>query len=444
MSDTTDTTHELAFTRAANLTAIADAIRAKRRISDRFSPPQMAPAIDAIRLGIPIVVDCNIGPDGEWHRPAAWPDLDALVIDYAGDEEVLYLTYDNSRLNIPEENCWIGLYIQMDTQGAHALIERGTVSGGQFFAAQSAQSDPVPSATSGIYFAESYAAAPDAYPVYRITPVGGHFRALMQGRIPTDVSGLAAILRPVELGVLERRGNLPWIANIAAASTSSTLSNHNWGDMWMQRDATRIGTRANVTTLSAAWYGCYSLQSLDLSGWDTTGWAVTNLAATWSGCYSLQALDLSGWDTTGWAVTTLNAAWQNCYSLQALDLSGWDTTGWAVTSLGSAWASCYSLQALDLSGWDTTGWAVTTLNAAWQNCYSLQSLDLGGMSGALDQSIALSSSGRLSRDALLGLIAALPPTTAARTLTLHIYAYRRLTAADLAAAIERGWTVAGA
>ena len=40
--------------------------------------------------------------------------------------------------------------------------------------------------------------------------------------------------------------------------------------------------------------GCKSLESLDLSGWDTSN--VTDMSYMFSNCQYLESLDLSGWD----------------------------------------------------------------------------------------------------------------------------------------------------
>ena len=272
-------------------------------------------------------------------------------------------------------------------------------------------------------------------------------------------------------------------------------------------------------------YACYSLQSLDLTGWDTSNWAVTTLQYMFYACYSLQSIDLTGWDTSNWAVTTLAYMFASCYSLQSIDLTGWDTSNWAVTDMHSAFYTCYSLQSLDLTGWDTSNWAVTTLAYMFSGCYSLQSIDLTGWdtdgillsdSGALvctfttllsldtldltglvtsttksrftnflsnntttciryvkgtntwvmdnvsefnantfnfwsieefdgipsRWSFSLANATRLSRASLLKTIAALPQTTTALTITLGQTNKLKLTAAEIAVATAKGWTVA--
>ena len=43
-----------------------------------------------------------------------------------------------------------------------------------------------------------------------------------------------------------------------------------------------------------------------------------------SGCISLESLDLSGWDTSN--VKIMPGMFFNCRNLKSLDLSGWDTS----------------------------------------------------------------------------------------------------------------------
>jgi len=43
-------------------------------------------------------------------------------------------------------------------------------------------------------------------------------------------------------------------------------------------------------------YGCSSLESLDINNWDTSN--VSNMWGMFQGCRSLTSLDLSSWDTS--------------------------------------------------------------------------------------------------------------------------------------------------
>jgi surface protein len=129
-----------------------------------------------------------------------------------------------------------------------------------------------------------------------------------------------------------------------------------------------------LTTMSAMFTNCYSLQTLDLSSFNTA--AVTDMTYMFYNCYSLQTLDLSYFNTA--AVTTMSQMFYNCYSLQTLNLSYFNTA--AVTTMSQMFTSCYSLQTLNLSSFNTA--AVTTMSQMFTNCYSLHTLDLSSFNTA--------------------------------------------------------------
>ena len=344
------------------MTGIADAVRNMRHEKQLMTPAQIEAKIRASRLGIPIVVSTHINPEtGEWERPADWPDIDALAAQIEGDADCLYLTYD---LRKTPGYGWIGIYARTADNSAWTAT-RGHVEGGAFVADESF------STASNDYFRRALNDAEGDVQLWRIAATGHITNIGFATNSAVNADNLQNNLQPC----VQRAGTLPWCVRWAGTVGTGNTATCG-GTQWMERDALVPGKNAVVTDLSSCWNGCYSLQSLDVSGWVTSGWAVTTLSSCWQNCYSLQSLDVSEWDTTGWAVTTLSYCWNGCYSLQSLDVSGWDTSGWAVTTLHSCWSGCYSLQSLDVSEWDTTGWAVTTLANCWQYCYSLQSLDV--------------------------------------------------------------------
>jgi len=370
-----ETTHTLAVVRAENLSNIADAIRWQLDCSDSFAPGEMAAAISSIEQG----QAADTGDPDEWTRPAAWPDLDAIPIDYDDDEEVVYMTFDNTHANVPASQCWAGFYAGFTVNGAYAVAERGTVSGGVFTPVTSVQSAAA-TATSGRYYFSDYYGDSDApYVVYRITAVGGHLSQLGLGRVDTAATGLSRTLGPHLSPLLERRGCLPYVSALTSStSTITSAALFSWGSIWLERDSVLVGKRSVVVSLSNAWTQCWRLRSLDLSGWNTSNWEVTSLAYAWAYCVSLRHLDVSGWDTSNWAVTNLQFTWNACHSLLELDLSGWNVSGWEISSssaLSNTWAECRSLRALHVAGWDTRNWAVKSLSGTWSNCMSLTRFD---------------------------------------------------------------------
>ena len=346
--------------------AIADAIRAKKDLqidkAGKMKIADMAKKISGIRLGCPINVSMHM-QDGVWVRPDGWPDLDAL--EYGEDE--LYMTFDaSSRIDDP--------FCSFTISGANYTVTIGS---------QTWTKD------AGSTFQYAFAGSDGTYPLVHVK-ADGHITSFAFVGYTTNGRTYSRKQNPLveRIGdVYDYGGGSGWgtyylerekVVRHACASRSLA---ELWSCNYSLQSLDLSGwdtTNWAVTSLYCTWSGCHSLQSLDVSGWDTTNWAVTSLYCTWSGCYSLQSLDVSGWDTTNWAVTSLQYTWSGCYSLQSLDLSGWDTTKWAVTSLQSTWSCCYSLQSLDVSGWDTTKWAVTSLQSTWYCNYSLQSLDVSG------------------------------------------------------------------
>lgn len=371
---------DLIFTNRSHYQAIANALRAKLKTNNVFTPAQMAPAIASIKQGGGIDIDIATGDSGSWTRPQQWPDLDEIPIDYANDEEVVYLTFDNTHSLIPQQNCWAAFYVAMGGGNATCTVERGTVSDGVFTASVTLTSDPQTNAgdTYGKYVYDYYGDDPSAYPVYRITPNGAkHFQRLYFAQVPAAESGLSSAIHAAYLGCVERVGNLPYLNSLAAQGIT-VVATYRWGTNYLQRDATAVGKRSNMTSLYYAWSFCRSLRSLDLSRWNTSGWVVTSLQATWQYCFFLKSLDFSGWDTSGWKVSSLANTFQYCSSLKTLDLSHWNTGKWVPTTMASMFACCYALEEIDMTGWDTSGWKINSLASTWSYCYNLKSLDLSG------------------------------------------------------------------
>ena len=121
-----------------------------------------------------------------------------------------------------------------------------------------------------------------------------------------------------------------------------------------------------VTDMSSMFYGCSSLTTLDVSGWDTGN--VTDMNNMFNGCSSLTTLDVSDWDTG--SVTNMNGMFNACGSLKTLDVSFWDTGD--VTDMGSMFFGCNSLKTLELSCWDTGN--VADMNSMFNGCRSLKTL----------------------------------------------------------------------
>lgn len=131
----------------------------------------------------------------------------------------------------------------------------------------------------------------------------------------------------------------------------------------------------NINNVSNIFRSCGAISKLNCSNWNTSGifnWTnaflachgmvsfiapsgkinSTNLTNLFNSCYSLEELDLSGWDVS--SVTNMNGIFASCFSLRDLNITGWDTS--AVTNATNMFASCFALDkipALNLSAVNT-------------------------------------------------------------------------------------------
>ena len=100
---------------------------------------------------------------------------------------------------------------------------------------------------------------------------------------------------------------------------------------------------SNAETIYGIFEYCYSLESLDLSMWDTS--KVQNMGQVFYECHSLKTLNINGWNTSN--VTDMSYMFYNCHSLTDIDLSTWDTSN--VTNMGGMFANCQSLTSLTIT-----------------------------------------------------------------------------------------------
>ena len=123
-----------------------------------------------------------------------------------------------------------------------------------------------------------------------------------------------------------------------------------------------------ATTLEQMFWGCRSLTSLDLTGFNTS--CVTTMARMFQYCSSLAQIDVSGFDTK--SVTDMSSMFNGCSALTALDLSSFNVT--AVTTMNSMFSGCSSLAEINLSSFKKV--YATDMEMMFQGCSSLSSLDL--------------------------------------------------------------------
>ena len=124
----------------------------------------------------------------------------------------------------------------------------------------------------------------------------------------------------------------------------------------------------NVTSMSMMFFGCNSLQELDLGSFDTKN--VTSMSMMFQNCENLKTLNLRNFNTKN--VTDMSAMFYECRGLTTLNLNSFDTRN--VTDMEFMFLNCINLQSLDLGNFDTK--SVANMHGMFSDCESLQSLNL--------------------------------------------------------------------
>lgn len=124
----------------------------------------------------------------------------------------------------------------------------------------------------------------------------------------------------------------------------------------------------NATSCRKMFYGCKSLENIDLSRFDTKN--IVTMCCMFMNCKNLKQLDLSSFSTGN--VCEMTHMFFRCSSLEQVNLSGLDTHN--VEYMGQMFYGCESLKQLDLSSFNTE--KVLYMGEMFSNCKSLKQLDL--------------------------------------------------------------------
>ena len=145
----------------------------------------------------------------------------------------------------------------------------------------------------------------------------------------------------------------------------------NWFSRMEQlKDITGLNylNTSEVIDMHSMFWGCESLDSIDMSHFDTP--KVEKMNHMFCGCSNLRSLDLSHFDTS--RVTDMTSMFYNCSSLTSIDMSQFNTSN--VSSFNWMFCGCSNLRSLDLSHFDTS--RVFSMSSMFYNCSSLTSLDV--------------------------------------------------------------------
>ena len=138
-----------------------------------------------------------------------------------------------------------------------------------------------------------------------------------------------------------------------SALTSLDLSNFN---------------TSNVKDMGVMFYGCRALTSLNLSNFNTSN--VTDMSGMFENCSALTSLNLKNFNTE--KVEDIQWIFNNCSALTSLELSNFNTSN--VTNMRGMFNGCSALTSLNLSNFNTE--KVTNMSYMFSDCSALISLDL--------------------------------------------------------------------
>ena len=187
--------------------------------------------------------------------------------------------------------------------------------------------------------------------------------------------------------------------------------------------------------------GCSSLKSLDLSNFDFSNTYASNYTGMYEllrDCRSLETIKLPSTVTFNKSGVSVAFMFYGCSSLTSLDLSGWNTSN--VKYMSEMFRECSSLTTLDLSGWNTSN--VTDMNNMFYYCNKLSNLTLGTewASNSSISSFDLSSC-PLTRESAVDVINKL--ATRDNSPVIKFSGNIVLSQSEIDVATNKGWSVSG-
>ncbi len=123
-----------------------------------------------------------------------------------------------------------------------------------------------------------------------------------------------------------------------------------------------------ATDMSGMFRDCYNLSAINVSGFDTS--KVEHMNGMFSNCEKLSYVDVSGFNTGNVEDNGFSNLFYGCESVEELDVSNWTTS--KATNINSIFCYCSKLQSLDLDKWDLSNvtWGVNVI----LGCRNLQEI----------------------------------------------------------------------
>lgn len=355
---------------AAQKTSLNDAVNYRSGKFDTNTIPEMINELkQKYMIHLTNTMNVKSANTAVWSRPQEWPDLDSLNLQMSGNTDFIYMTFDADVSNSG---------VCLNISGNNINVTIGHISSGTYIADETI-------IKSGDYYTKSF----DSLSGYIVMRITGTITTCYFTNSSTFSTGRTQIAAQTPL--LERIAYIPNFTRLANETTRG-----NWGTMSLVREKIANGTGTALTNASYAYFNCFNLQSIDLTGLFTP--KVTTFTYMFHRCYSLyHALDLRHFNVA--KATTFASMFSYCKTSE-INLTGWTTTALTssglasmfmccenvahiyginnfstanCTSLAQVFYDCYNLVELDLSTWNTN--KVTTFASLFRNCRTLKNLD---------------------------------------------------------------------
>lgn len=158
-------------------------------------------------------------------------------------------------------------------------------------------------------------------------------------------------------------------SRIVPPSTAFWFQNTNITSFSASGEGSLLLDMSLVTDASRMFFGCASLEQIDLSG--VSAPRVKNIESVFDGCVKIKSLDVSAFN--GAPIENMMNAFYDCKALKSLDVSGFDIS--RVTDFTGVFYNCAELETLDLSALD--GSKITNLTDSFNGCAKLTALTFG-------------------------------------------------------------------
>lgn len=353
----------------SSFTTVADAVRRYNAVDDKYTPAEMAAAIDELEHYTAFIGN-HVTPFGRWDQPDFWPDWD--VFDKNCAEDHGYMLVENVKpLGLSNGGSIIdpNFKAMFTDDGSYEVELLGYVDG-----EWSSLNTITVNRGNGAKLALT-----TSLPRWLVVHVyqsaaTGHLEYFgLVANTSSTTNKTLTNLNPDEtctyfsgssvsyMSILARVANMPFASDLSSANSGVSANHHIEYD-----HVINVARAVASLTTYRMYYSCWKLQKVLWENCDTVTNKTTSIAEMFNGCYMLS--DITVPTLGGTNTTTCLSMFNSCMSLPAFSIEGWNIP--KCTTAATMFANCYNLQVLYAD--NVTMTACTTLLSMFSGCRSLR------------------------------------------------------------------------